>query len=90
MRVIRLKLNIGGTFGSEAWAEIIPFEQILSSSFGGAEGGSGVCKHGVDVPHLPGEWSGAVVRLENDLLAQYAVAHYLRQPRVLDATVEEA
>ena len=38
--------------------------------------------------HPAGEWRGAAIELNTPLLAQYAVAHYLEQPRVLDADVE--
>jgi hypothetical protein len=40
------------------------------------------------VPHLQGEYIGATIHLETVLLAQYAVAHYLEQDRVLDGDVE--
>jgi len=48
-----------------------------------------VCKHAADAPHPKGEWIGAEIQLQTPLLAQYAVAHYLEQPRVLDADVIE-
>jgi hypothetical protein len=38
---------------------------------------------------VKGEWIGAEIRLQTSLLAQYAVAHYLEQDRVLDADVVE-
>ena len=42
-----------------------------------------------NAPHAKGEWIGAEIRLQTPLLAQYAMAHYLEQERVLDADVEE-
>ncbi|MBI4469394.1 MAG: hypothetical protein HY650_08755 [Acidobacteria bacterium] len=86
---IRLKVDISGTLGDDAWRAITPFIEIAGSSFGAAEGGSGPCAHPPDLPHPPGEWRGARVQVETDVLAMYAVAHYQRQKRVLDATIEE-
>ena len=38
-------------------------------------------------PYPKGAWIGAEIKLQTPLLAQYAVAHYLEQDRVLDADV---
>ena len=38
-------------------------------------------------PTPPGEWISAKIQVETSLLAQYAMAHYLEQDRVLDADV---
>ncbi len=86
---VRLKIDISGTKGDEAWERITPFVEISGSAFGTAEGSSGPCTHASDEPHLSGEWRGAVVLVDTSLLAMYAVAHYQRQPRVLDAMIEE-
>ena len=89
MAVIRLKIDVAGTFGDEAWRGIKQFDQIQSAEFGSQFGCGGSCKHAVNAPHGNCEWMGAEIRLQTPLLAQYAVAHYLEQPRVLDADVVE-
>ena len=58
-------------------------------AFGPQFGSSGPCRHSADAPHAKGEWIGAEIRLTTPLLAQYAVSHYLKQDRVLDADVVE-
>lgn len=88
MANVRLKIDIGGTTGDEAWKRIQHFDEIQAASFGPEFGGSGECKHPAGTPHARGEWRGALIRLQTPLLAQYAVSHYLRQPGVLDADVE--
>lgn len=85
---VRLKIDIAGTVGDEAWRKIRQFEEIQSASFGAEYGSSGACKHPATAPHPKGEWRGALIRLRDPLLAQYAVSHYLEQERVLDADVE--
>jgi len=87
--VVRLKIDVAGTVGDEAWKSIQQFDQIQSAAFGPQFGSSGSCKHAPDVPHPKGEWVGAEIRLQTPLLAQYAVSHYLEQERVLDADVIE-
>jgi hypothetical protein len=90
MAILRLKIDVGGTIGDEAWRAIQQFDQIQRAAFGPEFGcGGGACKHAADLPHAKGEWLGAEIRLQTPLLAQYAVAHYLEQPRVLDADVVE-
>lgn len=89
MALVRLKIDVAGTVGDEAWRGIKQFDQIQSAKFGPQFGGGGSCKHATDAPHGKGEWMGAEIRLQTPLLAQYAVAHYLEQPRVLDADVIE-
>jgi hypothetical protein len=89
MAIVRLKVDVSGTTGDEAWRSLQPFDQIQSAKFGPEFGGSGVCKHAPDAPHGKGEWIGAEIRLQTPLLAQYAVSHYLEQERVLDADVVE-
>ena len=87
MAVLKLKIDVGVTVGDQAWREIIHFDQIQGAHFGQEFGGS-KCKHSPDAPHPAGEWRGAAIELNTPLLAQYAVSHYLEQPRVLDADVE--
>jgi hypothetical protein len=89
MSIVRLKIDVAGTVGDEAWREINQFEQIQSADFGPQFGGGGRCNHAPDAPHAKGEWIGAEIRLLTPLLAQYAVSHYLEQERVLDADVVE-
>ena len=62
---------------------------MLEAHYGPKFGSSGPCRHPACNPHGPGEWCGAEIVLPTPLLAQYAIRHYLEQPRVLDAEVEE-
>jgi hypothetical protein len=87
MAIVRLKIDVSGTVGDEAWRKLRQFDEIKSAAFGPKFGSSGVCKHPANEPHVKGEWIGAEVTLETPLLAQYAVSHYLEQDRVLDADV---
>jgi hypothetical protein len=89
MTTVRLKIDVSGTAGDEAWRAIPPYEEIQSATFGPQFGSSGTCKHAPGAPHTKGEWIGAEIRLQTPLLAQYAVSHYLEQDRVLDADVVE-
>ena len=89
MAIVRLKIDLAGTKGDEAWRELQQFGEIQSAAFGPQYGSSGSCKHSPDQPHVKGEWMRAEIRLATPLLAQYAVSHYLEQPRVLDADVVE-
>lgn len=88
MSQLRLKIDISGTVGDEAWRRIQHFGEIQSASFGPEFGTSGECKHPAGKPHSKGEWRGALIRLQTPLLAQYAMSHYLQQPGVMDADVE--
>ncbi len=87
MATVRLKIDLAGTRGDEAWRGLQHFGEIQSASYGTEFGSSGPCKHPSDQSHTKGEWRGAEIRLQTPLLAQYAVSHYLEQPRVLDADV---
>lgn len=87
MATVRLKIDVSGTLGDEAWRQIKPFDQIQSAAFGPKFGSGGSCRHPASAPHSKGEWIGAEVKLQTPLLAQYAVSHYLEQERVLDADV---
>ncbi|MFZ3342727.1 MAG: hypothetical protein WA609_16885 [Terriglobales bacterium] len=89
MTIVRLKIDVAGTVGDEAWRAIKQFDQIQSAAFGPQFGRGGPSNHAPGAPHAKGEWIGAEIQLQTPLLAQYAVAHYLEQPRVLDADVIE-
>jgi len=86
--VVKLRIDIAGTVGDDAWQRLRHFDEIQSASFGPQHGSSGECRHPPQAPHARGEWRGALIRLQTPLLAQYAVSHYLEQDRVLDADVE--
>jgi hypothetical protein len=87
MSVVKLKIDLSGTVGNEAWNNLRQFDEIQGAGFGPQFGSSGPCKHPPGSPHLKGEWIGAEIKLQTPLLAQYAVSHYLEQDRVLDADV---
>ncbi len=89
MTIVKLKIDVSGTVGDEAWRGLRQFDEIQSAAFGPKFGSGGACEHAADQPHAKGEWMGAEIRLETPLLAQYAVSHYLEQERVLDADVVE-
>jgi len=86
---VRLKIDVSGTVGDEAWREIKQFNQIQSADFGPQFGSGGRCNHAPDAPHAKGEWIGAEIQVATPLLAQYAISHYLEQERVLDADTED-
>jgi hypothetical protein len=87
MTTVKLKIDVSGTLGDQAWRDLRQFDEIRSAVFGAQFGSSGPCKHPADLPHAKGEWIGGEIRLETPLLAQYAMSHYLEQDRVLDADV---
>jgi len=87
MTIVKLKIDVSGTVGDEAWRGLRQFDEIQSAAFGPKFGSGGPCQHAADQPHAKGEWIGAEIQLETPLLAQYAVSHYLEQDRVLDADV---
>jgi hypothetical protein len=95
MSIVRLKIDVAGTIGDEAWREIKQFDQIQSADFGPQFGSGGLSSSHVATasavrnPYPKGAWIGAEIRLQTPLLAQYAVSHYLEQDRVLDADVVE-
>jgi hypothetical protein len=89
MTIVRLKIDVSGTVGDEAWRELKQFDQIQSADFGPQFGSGGRCNHPLNGPHNKGEWISAEIQLQTPLLAQYAVSHYLEQDRVLDADVVE-
>jgi hypothetical protein len=87
MAIVKLKIDVSGTVGDEAWRNLRQFDEIQSAAFGPKFGSGGICKHAANLPHAKGEWIGAEITLQTPLLAQYAVSHYLEQDRVLDADV---
>jgi hypothetical protein len=89
MSTVRLRIDVSGTVGNEAWKNIRQFDPVQKATFGPQFGASGSCTHPPHGPHAKGEWIGAEITLQTPLLAQYAVAHYLEQERVLDADVVE-
>jgi hypothetical protein len=89
MSIVKLKIDVSGTVGDEAFRQLRHFDEIQSAEFGHRFGSRGVCNHAASAPHTKGEWMGAEIRLKTPLLAQYAVSHYLEQDRVLDADVVE-
>ena len=89
MSIVRLKIDVSGTTGDEAWRGIQQFDQVQSANFGPQFGSSAGAKRAAGAPYGKGEWIGAEIRVQTPLLAQYAVSHYLEQDRVLDADVVE-
>jgi len=89
MAIVKLKIDVGGTIGHEAWYGLTPFAENQGSFFGPEFGASGECKHPANIPHPKGEWIGAEVLVASHLLAEYAMSHYLEQERVLDVDIEE-
>ncbi|MFZ3275947.1 MAG: hypothetical protein WA232_03970 [Candidatus Sulfotelmatobacter sp.] len=102
MSTVRLKIDVSGTTGDQAWREINQFDQIQSANFGAQFGSGGLSASPVakvasaeppskskQNPYPKGAWIGAEIKLQTPLLAQYAISHYLEQDRVLDADVVE-
>jgi hypothetical protein len=87
MATLRLKIDVSGTTGDQAWREIKQYDEVQSADFGPQFGSGGRCNHALKAPHAKGEWIGAEIKLQTPLLAQYAMSHYLEQDRVLDADV---
>lgn len=85
MPIVKLKIDISGTVGDEAWRSLKQFDQIERASLSKDLGRT--CNHPVDAPHSKGEWGSADIQVETPLLAQYALSHYLEEERVLDADV---
>ncbi|HZU22449.1 MAG TPA: hypothetical protein VE998_06415 [Terriglobales bacterium] len=85
---IRLKIDLAGTTGDEAWRSLKHYEEMNEARYGPAFGSSGPCGHHGGA-HTQGEWMGAIVDLPSPIIAQYAIRHYLGQPRVLDAEMDE-
>ena len=87
MTKVRLKIDVSGTIGDEAFRNLNHYEEMQSAHFGPQFGSSELCQHPPGSPHPKGEWIGAEIHVQTPLLAQYAVSHYLEQERVLDADV---
>ncbi len=85
MALVKLKIDVSGTVGDEAWRKLRQFDEIQSADFGPQFGSGGRCNHSLNAPHGKGEWIGAEIRLQTPLLAQYAVSHYLEQDRVVQS-----
>ena len=81
--LVRVKVDIGGTVGTEAWASLRHFEEVEPRE----EIFRLFCGHGAEELHEEGEWGEATLTFE-DFIAEYAVAHYLKQPGVIDADTE--
>ena len=88
MRNIRVRVDISGTVGSEAWVGLNHFSEAQSLEFGPEVGCGGPCLHKPDEPHLAGEWWEGLVAVKDNFLAEYALPHYLEQPRVKDTFIE--
>jgi hypothetical protein len=89
MRRLRMKIDISGTVGDDAWRKLNHFSEVKGGEFGPACGSGGPCRHAADQPHAAGEWWGAVIDVGNNFVAEYALPHYLEQPRVIDAYIED-
>jgi hypothetical protein len=89
MPKVRLKIDVSGTVGDEAFRTLYHYDEMDSAYFGPQFGTGGLCAHPADAPHSPGEWIGAEIVVATPLLAQYAIRHYLQQKHVLDADVLE-
>ncbi len=89
MAIVKIKIDVSGTVGDQAFRQLRQFEEIQSAQFGPKFGSSGSCQHAPNQPHAIGEWIGAEVRVATSLLAQYAMSHSLEQERVLDVDIEE-
>ncbi|MBS1851474.1 MAG: hypothetical protein JST79_11215 [Acidobacteria bacterium] len=87
MFTVKLRIDVSGSVGNEAWTRLRQFEPVEAAVFGDRLGRGGACNHLPDLPHPLGEWISAEIQVETPLLAQYAMAHYLEQDRVLDADV---
>lgn len=86
---ILLKIDLSGTRGDEAWRSLKHYDEMNEARYGPAYGSGGECVHPPGEPHRPGEWVGAMIVLPTPIIAQYAIRHYLNQPRVLDAEMDE-
>jgi len=87
VRKIRLQLDLGGTSGEEAWDGLRHFSEISAAICDPVTCGGTPCQHPPQHPHPSGEWREAFILVE-DFVAEYALPHYLRQPRVMDAVIE--
>ena len=58
MTIVKLKIDVSGTVGDEAWRGLRQFDEIQSAAFGPKFGSSGLCNHAANQPHAKGEWMG--------------------------------
>jgi hypothetical protein len=89
MPTVKLKIDVSGTLGDNVWRNLRHFDQEKSASFEYRSANGGACNHPGSALHAKGEFIVAKIRVDTPLLAQYAVAHYLEQERVVDADVED-
>jgi hypothetical protein len=85
---VRLRIEVARTVGTRAWDELLHYSEASGGRFGPEEGAGRECTHSPADPHEYGEWFGAVILVDEYISAEYAVAHYLEQPRVLDAYID--
>ena len=83
MKLVRVKVDVAGTHGEQAWLEMRRFEEVEPRS----EVFRLFCGHECQDRHTAGEWGEATLEFE-DFIAEYAVAHYVKQERVIDVEVE--
>lgn len=55
MAALRLRIDISGTVGYEAWETIRQFEMIQNAQFGPEYGLGGPCRHSPEEVHPQGE-----------------------------------
>ena len=89
MPTVKMKIDVSGTVGDKVWRNLRHFDQEQSASFEYRSANVEACNHPGSALHAKGEFIFAKIRVETPLLAQYAVAHYLEQDRVVDADVED-
>ena len=87
MPIVRLQIDVSGTRGEEVWSNLRHFDLAEGASMEFHPERGDMCKHPADAVHPEGESLSATIQVETMLLAQYAVAHYIEQNRVLDADV---
>ena len=87
MPIVRLQIDVSGTRGEEVWRNLRHFDLGEVASMESNRESGETCKHPADAVHPEGEFFSTTIQVETMLLAQYAVAHYLEQNRVLDADV---
>lgn len=83
MKLLRVKVDIAGTQGDDAWTGMRHFDEVPPRG----EVFRLFCRHEAGELHTPGEWGEATLRFE-DFIAEYAIAHYLKQRGVIDANIE--
>jgi len=81
MATVKLKIDVSGTVGDEAWRNLRQFDEIQSAAFGPKFGSSGPCKHAASLPHVKGEWIGAEIKLETSGLLGIEIETDPRPPR---------